>query len=282
MTALSQADLDFWHRNGYVILRDAVPQANVDAVVSAIWDFMDMRPDDPDSWYEAPESEYGMVELSRAGMVELYQHQALWDNRQHPRIHAAFAQIWDTEELWVTIDRVNLNPPVRHDWDFQGFAHWDIDTSLRPLPFAVQGVLALVDVRAGEGGLQVAPGFHREFAEWVKTQPADRNPRHPDISGDELVGLEMQAGDLAIWNSLLPHGTSRNEGDFPRLAQYISMFPASQGDEAQRLERVESWRERLPRKGPAFPGDPRRWEVEHGETAKLTPLGEKLLGLRDW
>ena len=34
-----------------------------------------------------------MVELNKAGMVELYQHQSLWDNRQHPRIHEAFAQI---------------------------------------------------------------------------------------------------------------------------------------------------------------------------------------------
>ena len=27
-------------------------------------------------------------------MVEMYQHQALWDNRQRPRVHRAFAQVW--------------------------------------------------------------------------------------------------------------------------------------------------------------------------------------------
>lgn len=278
---LTDEDLAFWRDQGYVIVPEAVPQANLYALVDVIWDFMDMDRDDPDSWYSAPQGEFGMFELNRSGMVELYQHQALWDNRQHPRVYGAFVDIWETEKLWVTIDRVNLNPPARPDWDFKGFVHWDIDTSLRPLPVGVQGVLALVDVKAGEGGLQVAPSFHRLFDDWVKTQPADRDPWKPEISGFEMVGVEMQAGDLVIWNSMLPHGTSRNNSDKPRLAQYISMFPTPE-DEALRQERVRSWRERMPRTGPAFPGDPRRWEIERGVTAKLTPLGEKLLGLKDW
>jgi hypothetical protein len=32
----------------------------------------------------------------------------------------------------------------------------------------------------------------------------------------------------------------------------------------------------------AFPGDPREWEKRNAETAELTELGEKLLGLRGW
>ena len=31
-----------------------------------------------------------------------------------------------------------------------------------------------------------------------------------------------------------------------------------------------------------FPGDPRGWEKAHLQTAKLTELGEKLLGMRAW
>ena len=282
MGVLSDAELAFWHENGYVILREAVPKADAEAVVDAIWDFMEMDRHDPATWYSGPENEYGMLELSRSGMVELYQHQSLWNNRQNPRIYGAFVDIWGREDLWVTIDRVNLNPPARTEEDFAGFVHWDIDTSLRPLPFGVQGVLALVDVSEDQGGLQLVPGFHRQFEQWVQTQPADRDVRKPDISGYALVKPAMQAGDLVIWHSLLPHGTARNNADRPRLAQYISMFPAQTDDEALRQERVSSWRERRPRVGPAFPGDPRRWEILHGQTAELTPLGEKLLGLSAW
>jgi ectoine hydroxylase-related dioxygenase (phytanoyl-CoA dioxygenase family) len=282
MRVLSQEEQQFWEANGYVILHNAVPPENVKAVVDVIWEFMEMDRDNPETWYRPPERENGMKELNKAGMVELYHHQVLWNNRQHPRIHGAFADIWGTEKLWVTIDRVNLNPPARPDWDFQGFVHWDIDTSLRPIPFEVQGVLSLVDTAVEQGGLQVVPGFHRIFEEWVKTQPADRDPWKPDISGLQLVPVETKAGDLVIWHSLIPHGTRRNNSNRPRLAQYISMFPASETNETMREERITSWRERLPRQGLAFPGDPRNWEVMHGTTAQLSPLGKKLLGLDRW
>lgn len=282
MGVLSARDLAFWRENGYVIARDAVPPENLAAVVEIIWDFMEMDRDDPETWYRSGDGDEGKPRLKASGMAELYQHQALWDNRQHPRVYGAFVDIWETEKLWVSIDRVNLNPPARPDWDFQGFVHWDIDTSLRPVPNQVQGVLSLVDVPADAGGLQVVPGFHRRFDEWVKTQPADRDPWAPDMSGLELKSLAMKAGDLVIWHSLLPHGTGRNNSTRPRLAQYITMFPAREGDDAMRQERVRLWRERKSPDREAFPGDPRRWEIERSATAKLTPLGEKLLGLTRW
>jgi len=282
MHVLTQAEMTFWQENGYVILRDAVPRENLDAVVDIIWKFMEMDRDDPATWYRTGNGDEGKPKLKESGMAELYQHQALWDNRQHPRVYGAFADIWGMENLWVSIDRVNLNPPARADWDFQGFVHWDIDTSLRPLPNRVQGVLSLVDVPADAGGLQVVPGFHRRFDEWVKTQPADRDPRAPDMRGLELKSLAMKAGDLVIWHSLLPHGTGRNNSSRPRLAQYITMFPAIEDDEAIRQERVGLWRERKSPDRKFFPGDPRRWEIERSATARLTPLGEKLLGLTNW
>ena len=54
-----------------------------------------------------------MKELNGTGMVEIYNHQYLWDNRMEQRVYDAFVDIWDMEELWVTIDRANLNPPKK-------------------------------------------------------------------------------------------------------------------------------------------------------------------------
>ena len=45
----------------------------------------------------------------------MYQQQALWDNRQYPRVYRAFTGIWQTTHLWVTLDRANMKPPVRAD-----------------------------------------------------------------------------------------------------------------------------------------------------------------------
>ena len=60
------------------------------------------------------------------------------------------------------------------------------------------------------------------------------------------------------------------------------MMPAEEDNEELRQWRVNSWKNKIAPEGYAFPGDPRNWEQEKYETAKLSPLGEKLLGLKSW
>jgi ectoine hydroxylase-related dioxygenase (phytanoyl-CoA dioxygenase family) len=213
----------------------------------------------------------------------MYQHQAIWDNRQHPKVHQAFAEIWGEEKLWVSLDRANMKPPAREDqpdWNNRGMIHWDLDTSQQPIQFGVQGVLYLTDTAEDQGGFQCVPGFNNTFDEWVKTQPEDRNPHHPDLTGLDVRSIPGKAGDLLIWHRLLAHGNGHNTSDKPRLAQYITMSPARTDDEAARQARVASWQERRPM--PNWPGDPRAWEKEKQQTAELTPLGKKLLGVDLW
>ena len=285
MAVLSQRDWDFWHENGYVVIHDAVPQENLDAIVDAIWAFLDMDPRNPEDWYKYKPYTRGNPRsmISASGMVEIYQHQALWDNRQYPKVHRAFSEIWGTEKLWVSLDRANMKPPSRADkpdWQNEGMIHWDTDTSVPNVPFGVQGVLYLMDTSADQGGFQCVPGFHNFFGEWLETQPADRDPRRPDLDGMEVKSIPGKAGDLLIWHRLLAHGNGHNRSDRPRLAQYITMSPAEGRGEAERQERVQAWRACRPT--PRWPGDPRDWEHKTQRPAQLTALGEKLLGLTAW
>ena len=270
---LSVEDRAFWNENGYVVIHNAAPPENLKAVVEDIWGFLGVDRHDPEAWYRAP--------ISKAGMLEMYQTQSLWNNRQLPCVHGAFADIWDTDKLWVSFDRANMNPPARPDWDYQGMVHWDIDTSKDPVPFMVQGVLYLEDTSADQGGFQCVAGFHNRFAEWVKTQPADRDIRRPNLEGLEVKTIPGKAGDLLIWHSLLPHGNSRNRSNKPRLAQYITMSPAREDSDEERAKRIQAWQEHRPPIGSAFPGDPRGWEKDQ-PPAELTDLGKKLLGLERW
>ena len=50
----------------------------------------------------------------------------------------------------------------------------------------------------------------------------------------------------------------------------------------EKRTRINSWKNRIAPEGYAFPGDPRNWEQEKYETAKLSKLGEKILGLEKW
>jgi hypothetical protein len=285
LRVLSPEDWQHWVTKGFVIVRQAVPRANVERLVETLWRFDDKDPADPATWYAPQRRDHVMKELNGTGMLEIYNHQHLWDNRMEPRVYDAFVDIWDRTDLWVTIDRANLNPPKKVRGSQDGFIHWDVDTSLRPLPIGVQGVLSLQKQDSATGGFQCVPYLFEHFDDWVATQPEDRDPMHPDMTGlrDRVVNVDLEPGDLMIFNSLLAHGVRPNHADGRvRMAQYISMHPADWDDTADRTERVRLWRERDHPKREAFPGDPREWEKHNATTAELTPLGERLLGLTRW
>jgi hypothetical protein len=265
---------------GYVVVREVVPREVTEAVVADVWRHTGARPDDPSSWYVP-----GIV--APTGMVEMYHYQSMWDVRQHERVHAVFAEIFGTDRLWVSLDRANLKPPVHPDhpeYDHKGFIHWDAEIAKYPdVPFAVQGVLALVDTDETMGGFQCVPEIYQDLDGYLRRHPPTDGSRVPDLTGYDITRIPMRAGDMTIWTNLLPHGNGHNTSDRPRLAQYVSMAPA-RDDENARAHRVRVWSGNLaPTEGRSpFPGDPRRIEESRSEPATLTPLGRKLLGVDPW
>jgi len=283
LRVLSPDDWAHWQRRGYVIVRGAVPPEQAAETAEILWKFEQKDADDPSTWHTAQRRDHVRAELNNSGMVEIYHHQRMWDNRQTQRVYDAFVDIWDRTDLWVTIDRANLNPPRQGDGPAEGFIHWDVNTAQRPLPIGVQGVLSLAPQDAETGGFQAVPWLFQHFDDWVADQPDDRDPLMPDATGLVRENIEMAPGDLLIFNSLLAHGVRPNTSkDRVRLAQYISMQPAEPENAAERAERIRLWKEIEPPNRPDFPGDPRGWEKAHQTPADLTPLGRRLLGLDDW
>jgi ectoine hydroxylase-related dioxygenase (phytanoyl-CoA dioxygenase family) len=282
LRVLSEEDWHFWKHNGYVVIKQAVSKEQAAATASFLWEFEEKDPANPATWYTAPRAEMKMKELANTGMVEVYNHQHLWNNRQVQRVYDAFVDIWGTEKLWVSIDRANLNFPIQPGFEYKGFIHWDYDPETKPVN--VQGVLALADqTDENMGGFQCVPELYRTFDTWKLIQPADRNHFMPDVSGFDLVKVPLEAGDLLIFNSLEPHGIRPNlSKDKVRIAQYLSMMPAEEDNEALKQWRIQSWQNRIAPEGYAFPGDPRNWEKTRYATAELNDLGKKLLGLSPW
>ena len=282
LRVLSEDDWKFWITNGYVVIKKAVPAEQALATANFLWEFEEKDPKNPDTWYAPPRAEMKMKELTNTGMVEVYNQQDLWNNRMSQRVYDAFVDVWGSEKLWVTIDRANLNFPMRPGFEYKGFIHWDYDPETRPVN--VQGVLALAEqMDENMGGFQCLPELFRTYDTWKLTQPQDRDHFKPDVTGFDLVKVKMEAGDLLIFNSLQPHGIRPNlSGNKVRIAQYISMMPAQEDNEQLREWRVTSWRDRVAPEGYAFPGDPRGWEKTKYGTAQLSSLGRKLLGLDRW
>lgn len=278
MTILSDADRAFFCENGYLVVPDVIPQADCQAVIDIIFDFLGMDPGDPGDWYRSPLISYGLVEL--------YHHQALWNNRQNEKLYRVFAELLGTEKLLTSIDRVSFKPPrhLRHpEYDTPGFIHWDIDTSRLPAPFGVQGGLYLCDTDETMGGFQCIPGFHNELEEWISKQPVDRDPFVPDLANLRPTPIPARAGSVVLWDTRMAHGSAHNVSDKPRFAQFISMFPAERLGQQEVAKRIDDWRaRRAPGAEYGFPGDARQIEQRRYATAELTGLGRKLLGLDEW
>ena len=135
----------------------------------------------------------------------------------------------------------------------------------------MQGVLSLVKQDGDVGGFQCIPELFYDFDNWVKTQPADRDPMHPDTTGLTITNIEMEAGrpdDLQHaarpWRAAEPLATT---GCAWRSTS--PCIPANEDNEVERAERIRLWRELDHPQRDAFPGDPREWEKKNAETAKL-------------
>ena len=284
LRSLSEEDWNFWITNGYIIIKNAISKNEALETSNFLWEFEDKKKDDHTTWYTKERAEMKMKELAGTGMVEVYNNQFLWNNRQKKRIYDAFVDIWGTEKLWVTIDRANLNFPIKKGFKYNSFIHWDYDPDTKPQN--IQGVLALCDqTDTNMGGFQCIPWLFRNYESWKKTQKKDRNKFQPDISGieDKIVKVPLKAGDLLIFHSSQPHGIRPNlSKNKVRVAQYISMMPAEEENKSLKEWRINSWKNRIAPEGYAFPGDPRNWEQKKYKTAKLNSLGKKLLGQNKW
>jgi Phytanoyl-CoA dioxygenase (PhyH) len=215
---LSLEDLQFWEEYGYVIVRNAISPEDCATSRSAIWDFLGMDEKDPESWYKPTDVLQGI-------MVPLYRHPALDKNRASPRIRKAFEQLWGHNNLVVTTDKTGFNPPETDSFTFRGTGlHWDVSLA-QPIPFGVQGILYLTDTVAEQGALTLVPGFHRTIGDWLLQLPEGTNPRNENLTKFNPVPIAANAGDFIIWHHALPHGSSPNRANTPRIVQYLYWQP---------------------------------------------------------
>ncbi len=268
-----------WRELGYVLLPGAVEPELVQRVTDSLWSYLGMDRDRPQTWYD--QELRGASGIDNRGMVPFFHDQAIWDCRQSPKLYEAFCALQGRRDLLVSIDRLNMNPPVGPNWHYEGFIHWDIDVGVRPVRSELQGLLCLSDTPDSAGGFQCAPGFHTIIEEWLDRQPPGYRTRFPDTEGMRLVTIPMRAGDFLIWHGALPHGNSPNRSTRPRLAQYITMKPANEvGDEEQaaRLRSFSAGEAPHSPMGKILP----LGRQQSNTQVNLTELGRLLLGIEPW
>ena len=151
-----------------------------------------------------------------------------------------------------------------------------------------QGVVALLDNRAEDGGTVLVPGFHAAFARWVDAlgDPARYAAAHEDWRANRLVWrgagagsfkfgsndgvhrlkarVPMREGSFLIWDQRVAHGSAPNASDRPRMAQFVKGFRRSGAGAARLARRAARIRVELARAGTA---------------GEVSALGRRVFGL---
>lgn len=224
---LTDEDLDFFDKNGYLVLKNAISEEDCLKTQQIIWNFLDINPNDASTWYKNHPEQKGM-------MVNFFDHPQLDKNRNSAKIRRAFEQLYQSTKIYKTIDKVSFNAPVTKEHKFRGSnLHWDVSLRL-PIPFQLQGLIYLSDCGANEGAFHCVPGFHTSIEQWLSSVPSDRNPREYAVGNLEPIPITGKSGDMVIWHQALPHCATPNQGEKPRMVQYLSYF-------AEGYQEQEDW-----------------------------------------
>jgi hypothetical protein len=148
--------------------------------------------------------------------------------------------------------------------------------------FSLQANLFLNGRGADGGASCVNAGYIGQHAEWIRSADGRRevdrmtnesrgHPRMSNVPG-RRTNVAGQAGDLLIFHSMTPHGSSRNTSNDCRLALFFTLCPdgrhAGSAAAAGSDEHAASWRE--------------QWHGLGGDELASTALGRRLAGLDPW
>ncbi len=216
--ALTADDINFFEKNGFVVIRNAITTRQADDAKMAILEYLKADLNEPATWYNNHDEKRGL-------MVIYYHHPALEVARDSSRVRKAYEQLYGTNSIHKVIDKVSFNPPETAAYKFMGSPlHWDVSL-VTPIPFKLQGLLYLGDVEADGGAFHCVPGFHNTLEAWLTQLPTGVNPREEAVRALKPEPVTGKAGDFIIWHQALPHCAAPNHSNTPRFVQYHTYLP---------------------------------------------------------
>lgn len=214
-------DINFWKKNGYIVLKNAIDENECKDLENAIWEYLELLPNDPQNWKNSKDIFW----------LKAFKNPLLSKNKNSKKIHRAFSQLWGTDKLINATDRISFNPPLDEKHKYYGPCelHWDISLA-NPISFNLFGMIYLNDIKKEQGAFQCIPGFHKDLDKWLSDLDEGIDPREEILKEEyqsKVLKISANAGDLIICNHALPHSSSINRGEYPRFVQYIDMYPAN-------------------------------------------------------
>jgi Phytanoyl-CoA dioxygenase (PhyH) len=200
-----------------------------------------------------------------------------WKIRSHPNVKQVFASLYGTSDLISSLDCIVLWRAGReHCTADRGWFHLDQNPRHKPNRECVQGLVNLLPVTPETGGNAIVARSHQYFPhhycepednandsasisccsdfyrvrldelgedDWMEIDRYDTDVLDPS----KIISLQMQAGDLLLWDSRVAHcsypakedsaGSASSTDGLIRAAVAVSMMPTSRATSSTLLER---------------------------------------------
>ena len=159
-------DIPHLDRFGWMRIDGAVPVRLCERLVEVLEAEMDVPVHDQSRWHE--------YSNNPRDLIPIWGHQAQWDIRQHPDLHRIWAALWNTDRLgvgWIPAASRRPGNPVspshsRIHWDYNP---WNAEMHM------FQGVVALTDTAANQGGFRCVPSLYQERDSWLRVPRLDQD-----------------------------------------------------------------------------------------------------------
>ena len=214
---------------GYCVIPQVLSDTEAKLLYQRVWhEFIEKawpncKMDDTSNWKEAfPMHNKMGIFAGPAG-----QTQVMWDLRQDPRIVNVFAQIWNTNDLIVSMDGLSFQcPPEIREGYVEPWPHVDqpvlrrqdnvapinsppidfvSESLLKTQPFIIQGQFLFEDSCEGDGGFYCIPKSHLRFNEFA---PQLEILSEMEMPTDEKRKARQQFLDEFFGNSTNESGNS--------------------------------------------------------------------------
>jgi hypothetical protein len=299
------AILDFFTEKGFIVFRDVLSTNVCADTIGEIWHYLEdvfvgFDHSEPETYHHLSSQTYGL-----APVPSIFTEQIV-KNRCNPNVIRAFQTVLRDQNILLSHDRWCAYRPTKSiqigteivdkpNWKTKENLHVDLNPWTyfssepliedlkydKPRDFSkeinavyhkggpnVQGVLALNNNSAHDGGTVLLTGFHRCFQDWQRS--LGEISRHMPSRSEELGHLvwrgkgtgsyilgqkdvlhkfkqkiNMRAGSLLIWDQRIVHGSVQNDSNNFRLAQFVKAFRRKNFSQARLHHRAKRVNEEL-------------------------------------
>lgn len=230
------------NNDGYCVIPNILTTQECDLTITKIWDWLEdlntgIDRNDKDTWISEnwPFSTKGIIQHLRVGHEEF-----VWDIRTHPNVFNVFKKIWNTDNLIVSFDAINVMKPAEIT-KYRATKPWfHIDQSNRKEGLhCIQSFVNLETCTTDDACFSCFPKSHNYHKELCDTFKIDTPKDWIKFGNEELqwlaekgcnrVRVPVPKGGMVIWDSRVVHCNRPSKIPRPvarfRYVIYVCMTP---------------------------------------------------------